>query len=67
MREQLIVRLAIHSGMRPREIIALQWKHVPATYNPRKDLKPGDEQYEKLRAAIDRFDLVELDCDRLFQ
>src|SRR2546422_3176153 len=31
----------------------------PATYNPRKDLKPGDSEYEKLRAVIDRFDLVE--------
>src|SRR5262245_7235832 len=28
LREQLIVRLAIFSGMRPGEIIALQWKHV---------------------------------------
>jgi len=28
LREQVVVRLAIHSGMRPGEIIALQWKHV---------------------------------------
>ena len=28
LREQLAVRLAIFSGMRPGEIIALQWKHV---------------------------------------
>ena len=28
LREQLVVRLAIHSGMRPGEIIGLQWKHV---------------------------------------
>jgi integrase len=27
-REQLIVRLALFSGMRPGEILALQWKHV---------------------------------------
>ena len=27
-REQLVVRLAIFSGMRPGEIIGLQWKHV---------------------------------------
>ena len=27
-REQLLVRLAIFSGMRPGEIIGLQWKHV---------------------------------------
>ncbi len=31
----------------------------PAAYNPRKDLKPGDAELEKLRAVIDRFDLVE--------
>jgi len=31
----------------------------PAPYNPRKDLQPGDAEYEKLRAVIDRFDLVE--------
>jgi integrase len=28
LREQLIVRLALFSGMRPSEILALQWKHV---------------------------------------
>ena len=28
LREQLIVRLALFSGMRPGEILALQWKHV---------------------------------------
>jgi integrase len=28
IREQLIVRLALFSGMRPGEILALQWKHV---------------------------------------
>ncbi len=28
LREELIVRLAIFSGMRPGEILALQWKHV---------------------------------------
>ena len=28
LREQLIVRLALLSGMRPGEILALQWKHV---------------------------------------
>src|SRR5206468_5280204 len=28
VREQLIVRLALFSGMRPGEILALQWKHV---------------------------------------
>src|SRR5438094_8198222 len=28
VREQLIVRLALFSGMRPGEIFALQWKHT---------------------------------------
>jgi integrase len=28
LREQLILRLALFSGMRPGEILALQWKHV---------------------------------------
>jgi hypothetical protein len=31
----------------------------PAPYNPRKDLKPGDSEYEKLKRSIDEFDLVE--------
>src|SRR5712691_4367167 len=28
VREQLIVRLALFSGTRPGEILALQWKHI---------------------------------------
>jgi len=31
----------------------------PATYNPRKDLKPGDAEYERLKLSIDEFGLVE--------
>ena len=31
----------------------------PAKYNPRKDLKPGDPEYEKLKQSIQEFDLVE--------
>ncbi len=31
----------------------------PAKYNPRKDLKPGEPEYEKLKKSIDEFDLVE--------
>ncbi len=31
----------------------------PAKYNPRKDLKPGDDEYEKLKRSIQEFDLVE--------
>lgn len=28
---------------------------VPADYNPRKKLKPGDKEYEALKASIERF------------
>jgi len=31
----------------------------PAVYNPRKDLKPGDPDYEKLKKSITEFDMVE--------
>jgi len=31
----------------------------PAAYNPRKDLKPGDPDYEALRRSVERWDLVE--------
>jgi len=31
----------------------------PAAYNPRKDLQPGDAEYEKLKRSIDEFDCVE--------
>jgi len=31
----------------------------PAPYNPRKDLKPGDPEYEKLSRSLDEFDCVE--------
>ena len=31
----------------------------PAAYNPRKDLKPGDAEYEKLKKSILEFDIVE--------
>jgi len=32
---------------------------IPADYNPRKDLKPGDAEYEKLRRSIEQFGYVE--------
>ena len=38
-----------------REISTL----TPADYNPRKDLKPGDAEYEKLKASIEQFGYVE--------
>lgn len=31
----------------------------PAVYNPRKDLKPGDKEYEKLRRSMEEFGYVE--------
>ena len=30
-----------------------------ASYNPRKDLKPGDAEYEKLKRSIEEFGYVE--------
>ena len=32
---------------------------MPAEYNPRKDLKPGDAEYEKLKRSIEQFGYVE--------
>jgi len=32
---------------------------LPAEYNPRKDLKPGDTEYEKLKRSIEQFGYVE--------
>ena len=32
---------------------------IPADYNPRKDLKPGDPEYEKLKHSIEQFGYVE--------
>ena len=32
---------------------------IPADYNPRKDLKPGDPEYEKLKRSIETFGLVQ--------
>lgn len=31
----------------------------PEKYNPRKDLKPGDAEYEKLKRFMERFGYVE--------
>lgn len=32
---------------------------LPADYNPRKDLKPGDTEYEKLKRSLEQFGYVE--------
>lgn len=43
----------------------MQWKDLPidqlkpATYNPRKKLKPGDKEYEKIKNSIKEFGYVE--------
>ena len=41
----------------------IEKKHIdalkPADYNPRKDLKPGDAEYEKLKRSIETYGYVE--------
>lgn len=32
---------------------------LPAEYNPRKELKPGDSEYEKLKRSLEQFGYVE--------
>lgn len=34
-------------------------KLLPAKYNPRKDLKPGDPEFEKLKRSVEEFGYVE--------
>ena len=42
------------------EILAIATDKIkPAVYNPRKDLKPGDPEYIKLKKSILEFDMVE--------
>lgn len=44
---------------------AMEWKILPigslkpAAYNPRKQLKPGDKEYEKIKKSIEEFGYVE--------
>lgn len=40
------------------EVVAIE-KLRPAAYNPRKELKPGDSEFEKLRRSIEEFGLVD--------
>lgn len=35
------------------------WELNPAAYNPRKDLKPGDPEYEHLKRSILEFDYID--------
>ena len=43
--------------------MTIEQKHIdellPADYNPRKDLKSGDAEYEKLKRSIEQFGYVE--------
>jgi ParB-like chromosome segregation protein Spo0J len=32
---------------------------IPSVYNPRKDLKPGDQEYEKIKKSIEEFGYVD--------
>ena len=42
------------------EIQTLQINEInPAIYNPRRDIKPSDPEYEKLKKSILEFDMVE--------
>ena len=42
------------------EILSIAVREInPAEYNPRKDLQPGDPEYEKLKKSILEFDMVE--------
>ena len=47
----------INTGMDIRVIPVAQMK--PAKYNPRKDLKPGDPAYEKIRRSLTDFGYVD--------
>lgn len=42
------------------ETVTMQLEEInPAKYNPRKDLQPGDPQYESLKKSMQEFDCVE--------
>jgi DNA modification methylase len=42
------------------EIVKVKVKEInPAPYNPRKDLRPGDVEYEKLRKSIESFGYID--------
>jgi hypothetical protein len=42
------------------EIRKVAIEHLnPSPYNPRKELKPGDVEYEQIKRSIEEFDLVE--------
>ena len=42
------------------ETVTMQLEEInPAKYNPRKDLQPGDPEYESLKKSMQEFDCVE--------
>ena len=47
----------MNTSMNIRKISVDQLK--PAKYNPRKDLKPGDPAYEKIRRSLHEFGYVD--------
>lgn len=51
------------TGMVTLQSIQLEHKYlkdlIPADYNPRKDLKPGDKEYESLKRSIEQYGIVE--------
>ena len=47
----------MNNKMNIQTVVASKMK--AAAYNPRKDLKPGDAEYEKLRRSIEEFGYVE--------
>ena len=47
----------MNKTMEWKEIVAAELK--PAAYNPRKKLKSGDKEYEKIKNSIQEFGYVE--------
>jgi ParB-like chromosome segregation protein Spo0J len=49
--------------MSEKPIIDMQYQDItalnPAPYNPRKKLKPGDPEYEKIKISLNEFGLVD--------
>lgn len=56
----MTVTFKIDFGGTKMEFKKLQIKDlIPASYNPRKDLKPGDPEFEKIKRSIEEFGYVE--------
>jgi ParB-like chromosome segregation protein Spo0J len=47
----------VHAEMNIQKVPVSQLK--PAKYNPRKDLKPGDPAYEKIKRSMNDFGYVD--------